>query len=152
GWGTPLWPVGTTMVFIVGGYGHTIVGNMFRRCGGNGVTIWGGASDCVISDNILPEFGKSASGLNRGIVFEGSGSVISNNNLDAANAANSQGIYISGSDNTITGNSIKRIANSAFELASGSAHNVVVGNNGKTTSGLLDSSGQTNEIAHNYWT
>lgn len=149
--GSPQWPINVNAIHLAGGYGHTVRARVMR-CGCNGIVVDGNAYGCIISNNLLGEIQKGANGVGRGILITGSNNIINNNTINGLSVAGSQGICINGSNNTVIGNIIDNIVNSALELQSGSAHNTIVGNNGKTTSGLLDSSGQINEIAHNYWT
>jgi hypothetical protein len=144
----PTWWAGSYgLICINGGNQHRIINN-YGRSGNHGIVIV--ATDCLIEGNNFPSIGLVGSGLHRGLLGVLTSSKI-NDNYFASWAAGTQGIYIEGSDNTINGNTIRGFTYSALELAAGSAHNVIIGNNGKTTAGLSDGSGHSNIIEHNYW-
>ena len=149
--GSPLWPTNTQVVAIDGGTGHQIHNNNAYRCGAGGFFIT--ASDSSICNNQVSELDKSATLVGRGIMYTGSGSTIVGNRIDGLSSpSGSQGIYIQGNDNSVCSNVIRNVQYGAIEIASGSTHNTIVGNNGKTTGGLVDNSGSANIIEHNYWT
>lgn len=149
--GDPEWTTSGFAICINGGWQHCITNNKIIRSGSSAIWI-ADAFDCVVSNNLIPDFGKSGTFLNRALMFHGDSSVISGNQMDAQGATGTQGIYLEGNGNTVIGNVLKGMEYPALWIHTGSAHNVVVGNCGTSTGGLTDNSGQTNEVAHNYWT